>query len=131
VNLGLDTSVVLRLLTGQPAELAEIAQRRLEQAHADGDTVVISDLVLAECYYALVHHYQFAKEDARSKLHHMANSGTVVIDPSEARAALNKAHGAGLVDRLILHRYRAGQASTLTFDKALGAAGATRLKTKS
>jgi len=130
VNLGLDTSVVLRLLTGQPTDMAETARRRLEQAHADGDAVVISDLVLAECYYALVHHYQFDKEDARDKLHNMANSGTVVIEPIEARGALDKAAGAGLVDRLILHRYRAIQASTLTFDKALGAAGATRLKAK-
>ncbi len=130
MNLGLDTSVVLRLLTGQPSEMADRARRRMEQAHADGDTIIISDIVLAECYYALVHHYQFSKEDARQKLHHMANSGTVVIEPNEVKAALEKAAGAGLVDRLIMHRYRAMQASTLTFDKPLGAAGATRLKTK-
>lgn len=130
MNLGLDTSIVLRLLTGQPADLATAAQRRLEQAHADGDTVIITDVVLAECYYALIHHYQFEKEQARQRLHHMAYSGTVVIDPPEARAALDKSQGAGLVDRLILHRHRALQATTLTFDRALGAAGATRLKTK-
>ena len=130
MNLGLDTSVVLRLLTGQPADLAAIAQRRLEQAHADGDTVIVTDVVLAECYYALVHHYEFDKEQARHLLHLMAHSGTVTLEPAEVRAALDKSPGAGLVDKLILHRYRALQATTLTFDRALGAAGATRLKTK-
>lgn len=130
MNLGLDTSVVLRLLVGQPAELTAVALRRLEQAHADGDVVIVSDVVLAECYYALVHHYQFDKEQARQTLHKMAHSGTVTIEPIEARLALDKSQGAGLVDRIILHRYRAHQAITLTFDRALGAAGATRLKAK-
>ena len=130
MNLGLDTSVVLRLLIGQPEDQAALARRRLEQAHTHGDTIVISDLVLAECYYALVHHYQIPKDEARSRLRHMAHSGTVTVEPHEALAALEPAPGAGLVDRLILHRYRALAASTLTFDRALGAAGATRITAK-
>jgi predicted nucleic-acid-binding protein len=127
VNLGLDTSVVIRLLIGEPADQAALARQRLEQAHVDGDTVVIADLVLAESYYALVYHYKLDKGEAREHLKRMAVSGAVQLDPPEALAALEAASGAGLVDRLILHRYRAGQASTLTFDRALGAAGAVLL----
>ena len=127
MNLGLDTSVVLRLLIGQPADLALVARQRLEQAHAASDTVVVTDLVLAESYYALVHHYQLDKDQARLLLQRMATSGAVQIDPPEAVVALEAAAGAGLVDRLILHRHRSLQASTLTFDRALGAAGAVRL----
>lgn len=127
MNLGLDTSVVLRLLIGQPADLALVARQRLEQAHAANDTVVVTDLVLAESYYALVHHYQLDKDQARLLLQRMATSGAVQIDPPEAVVALEAAPGAGLVDRLILNRHRSLQASTLTFDRALGAAGAVRL----
>lgn len=83
--------------------------------------------MLAESYYALVYHYKLDKDEARERLKRMAISGAVQLDPPEALAALEAAPGAGLVDRLILHRYRAGQASTLTFDRALGAAGAVRL----
>ncbi len=128
MNLGLDTSVVLRLLTGQPAALALAARQRLEQAHADDDAVIVTDLVLAESYYALVHHYHLDKDAARAALQGMAASGAVTVDPPEALAALNPAPGAGLVDRLILNRHRSMQASTLTFDRALGAAGAVRLE---
>ena len=127
MNLGLDTSVVLRLLTGQPADQALTTRRRLEQAHADGDRMVVSDTVLAESYHALVHHYRMDKDQARQVLLRMVTSGAVHAEPAEAVAALAPAAGAGLVDRLILHRYRALSASTLTFDRALGAAGAVRL----
>jgi predicted nucleic-acid-binding protein len=125
--LGLDTSVVLRLLTGEPANLALIAKKRLEQAHAENDSILITDLVLAEAFYALVHHYRFGKDLARDLLQRMATSGVVLINPPEAMEALEVAAGAGLVDRLILHRHRGLQAATLTFDRALGAAGAVYL----
>ena len=128
MNLGLDTSVVLRLLTGEPDDLAVVAKHRLEQAHAENDTVMVSDLVLAEAYYALVYHYKKDKEEARQLLQRMATSGTVHVDPVHALAALEPAIGAGLVDRLMLNRYRSMQASTLTFDRALGAAGGVTLK---
>ena len=130
MNQGLDTSVVLRLLTGEPADLADVARGRLEQAHAENDIVIVSDLVLAESYYALVYHYKKDKDEARQLLQRMATSGTIQVDPVHALAALESAAGAGLVDRLILNRYRSMQASTLTFDRALGAAGGVTLKSK-
>ena len=128
MNLGLDTSVVLRLLTGEPQDLAVVAKQRLEQAHAENDSVMVSDIVLAEAYYALVYHYKKDKNEARQLLQRMAISGTVQVDPVQSLAALEPAAGAGLVDRLILNRYRSMQATTLTFDRALGAAGGVKLK---
>lgn len=129
MNLGLDTSVVLRLLIGQPADLALLARQRLEQAHTESDMVVVTDLVLAESYYALVHHYKLEKNQARLLLQRMTTSGVVHCDPREIVEALDAAPGAALVDRLILHRHRSLQAATLTFDRALGAAGAVLLRT--
>ncbi len=47
MTLGLDTSVVLRLLTGQPPDQFGHAASRLAAAHAAGEPVVVSDLVIA------------------------------------------------------------------------------------
>ena len=127
MKLGLDTSVVLRLLIGQPADQTAIARRRLEQAHAEGDHVFVIDTVIAEAYHALVHHYRIEKSQARALLHRMVTSGAILPEPAELVTALEPAPGAGVVDRLILHRHRSLQASTITFDRALGAAGAVRL----
>ncbi|MFM2090613.1 MAG: hypothetical protein RLZZ127_1102 [Planctomycetota bacterium] len=127
MKVGLDTSVVLRLLVGEPAPQAKAAHRRLAQAHADGDEVIVIGTVLAETYHALVHHYRIGKDEARALLHRMVTSGAVAADPPELVTALEPAPGAGTVDRLILHDYRSRQATTLTFDKALGAAGAVRV----
>lgn len=129
MKLGLDTSVVLRLLIGLPADHAVIARQRLEQAHADGDQVIVIDTVIAEAYHALVHHYRIEKSQARALLHRMVTSGTVLPEPAELVTALEPSLGAGVVDRLILHRHRSIQASTITFDRALAAAGAVRLAT--
>lgn len=128
--IGLDTSVILRLLTGDPADQAQAVQHRLEQAHAHGDTVIVTDLVLAEAYFALVHHYDMDKKEARQRLKHMATSGMAQIEPENALAALEPSAGAGFVDRLIFQRYQSLNASTLTFDRALSALGAVRITAK-
>ena len=48
MTFGLDTSVVLRLLTGQPQELAERALARYQEGVAAGDRFCVSDVVAAE-----------------------------------------------------------------------------------
>ncbi len=87
----------------------------------------MSGLKDANAHHALVHHYQIDKDQARHLLHRMVISGAVQPEPPELASAWEPAAGAGLVDRLILHGYRSLQASTLTFDRVLGAAGAVRL----
>jgi predicted nucleic acid-binding protein len=128
VSIGLDTSVVLRLLTGEPAAEAHLARGRIERAHAAAEPVIVTDLVLAEAYFALHHHYGLAKEEARAHLRRMAGSGIVTVVPPEAVPALDPSAGAGLADRLIHARHRAEGAITVTFDKKMSALeGAVRL----
>ena len=128
LSIGLDTSVVLRLLTGQPAADARLARARIERAHAAAEVVLVTDLVLAEAYFALHYHYGQSKEEARSQLRRMAGSGIVTVVPPEAVTALDPALGAGLADRLIHARHRAEGAITLTFDRKMSALeGAVRL----
>lgn len=121
MSIGLDTSVVLRLLTGQPATEAHLARSRIERAHAAAETVIVTDLVVAEAYFALHHHYGLAKDEARSHLRKMAGSGIVTVVPPEAVTALDASAGAGLADRLIHARHRSEGAITVTFDKKMSA----------
>ena len=126
--LGLDTSVVVRLLVGLPEALAQRAQRRLERAVETGERVFVSDLVVAEAYFALQQHYGVPKARARALLKQFIESGVVEADPSTVAADLAPAAGAGVVDRLVHSRYRALGAVTLTFERKQGALeGAARL----
>jgi predicted nucleic acid-binding protein len=127
--IGLDTSVVLRLLTGEPEALAQAAARRLEQAVARQERVVVTDLVAAEAYHALRHHYGMPETEARSLLRRFLASGVVHLDPLGALEAFEPAADAGLLDRLIHARHREAGATTLTFDHGQGRlAGAVLLK---
>jgi len=106
----------------------ERARRRLERAVAAGESVVVSDLVVAEAYHALRHHYGVPDSEALGRLRDLAVSGVVLLDPPAALDALQEATK-GLVDRLILARYRALGAITLTFDRRQGGLeGAVRLR---
>lgn len=129
MSVGLDTTVVLRLLTGEPAAQARVARERIERAHVAGEAVVVTDLVIAEAYFALQYHYGLPKARARAALAAMARSGALTLDPPDAVSALAPSAGAGVVDRLIHARHGAIGASTHTFDRKLGAlAGAVRLR---
>jgi predicted nucleic acid-binding protein len=124
--------VVVRLLVGLPEALAGAARRRIERAVERGERVVVTDVVLAETYHALQHHYAVPKAEARSLLHRFATSGTVEIEPPEATAALESRAGAGLVDRLIHLRHQSLGVTTTTFERKQGALeGAVRLRARS
>jgi predicted nucleic acid-binding protein len=121
MKIGLDTSVVLRLLVGEPAAQAKVAQRRVALALAAGGEILVSDLVAAEAFHALHYHYGVPKDEARAQLRAMLRSGVLTLEPPDALAAFEPSHGAGLVDRLIVARHRGLTASTWTFDRKLGA----------
>jgi len=117
VTLGLDTSVVVRLLTGEPAEQYELAKQRLATAFLAHEQVLVSDLVVAEAYFALRHHYEVPQDEAREALRRLVASGLVELSPAASAAALDEADGAGVEDRLIHLRYQAEGAVSLTFDR--------------
>ena len=73
MTFGMDTSYLLRLLTGQPEELAEKALLRYQEAVRQGDSFFVSDTVVAEAYYALQHHYGKSKEEAIEALKSMSS----------------------------------------------------------
>ena len=66
--VGLDTSVVLRLLIGRPKPQAERAWQSIMELRSVGGQVVVSDLVASETYFALQYHYGVPKAEALRQL---------------------------------------------------------------
>jgi predicted nucleic acid-binding protein len=118
VTSGLDTSVVVRLLTGEPEAQYEAARRRLAVAQARGETVLVPDLVVAEAFHVLRHHYGIPEPAVRQRMRDLLRSGLVEPDPPGVEAVLDEVVEPGFVDRLIHLRCRERQAPLLTFDRA-------------
>jgi predicted nucleic acid-binding protein len=119
VAIGLDTSVVLRLLIGEPRAQADVARRRIERALIADEKVIVTDLVVVEAFHALRHHYDVPQTLVLRRLQEFFTAGVVQVDPAVAAEALGQgARGhAGVVDRLIVARHRALGATTATFDR--------------
>ncbi len=122
MTAGLDTSVVVRLLTGEPEDLAEVALRYLMDRRRARDRVLISDWVIAETYYALQHHYQVSKKETldalRSFLATPGVEGTGEVAEVIETPGLGSAKP-GFIDRVIHANYlRSGAEEMVTFEKA-------------
>jgi len=74
MTYGLDTSVVIRLLMGEPPELVEKVATFVNSALAEGNDFFISDLVVSEAYFVLQKYYGKSKELAVSDLRAIADS---------------------------------------------------------
>jgi predicted nucleic-acid-binding protein len=118
--LALDTSVVLRLILGVPAAQARVARNALMQARRIGDDVIITDTVVGEAYFALLHHYGMPEAEVLAALGTLLASGVVFPEPSTVLTAFPKAGATDFMDRLIHARHQALRATTLTFDKRMG-----------
>jgi predicted nucleic-acid-binding protein len=122
VIVGLDTSVLVRVLTGEPRDLALVALDFLLEREKAGDRVLVSDWVLAEAYYALQHHYGASKRDTLDALGDFLASpgieGTGEVAAVLATPDLESAKP-GFIDRVIHRDYlRSGADEVATFEKA-------------
>lgn len=117
----LDTSVVMRLLTREPVEQFQVAADFLAQQRAARRTMRVSDLVLAEAYFALQSFYQIPKPDALEALRQFVRHSGVVVGAStlQVLATPNLANAKpGFVDRLIHGAAREEGHTLVTFEKA-------------
>jgi predicted nucleic acid-binding protein len=123
VSVGLDTSVVLRLLTGEPREQAQAARAFVASSPSP---VASSDLVVEESYFALRHHYAVPHGEALRALHallsdtHVRSTGAARTVLAEMRGQRPSASQPGLRDHLIHGDYRRDALDTVTFDRAVG-----------
>jgi len=130
VKTGLDTSVVLRLLLKQPADQAALAEAFLDELSRAGRQAAVSDLVVAEVYFALQHHYSVSKRDALLGLRRMFADGEIQALGAAAEVlTTDKLASAkpGFVDRLIHRAYTAATGEMATFEKSAGKLKAVRV----
>jgi predicted nucleic acid-binding protein len=121
LTYGLDTSVVMRLLTGDPPDQAEVAATFLVEATAAGDRLLVTDLVIAEVYFALYSKYKVPKAEALQRLREFVESGEVEAGAaSQVLRTPNLASAKpGFVDRLIHATYSNDQARLVSFEKSV------------
>ena len=127
--VGLDTSVVVRLLIGEPVGQAEAARAFLDELFEKRIPVGVSDLVVGEAYFALQHHYAVPKAKVIGALRTLFDSGEVIAmgsaDVVLKTRGLARAKP-GFVDRMIHAEYlQSGEMAT--FEKKAGRLVATRV----
>ncbi len=128
---GIDTSILMRLMTGDPAKDFTKTVRALESLleQKPGAYILASNQVIGEAYIAVRHHYGISKAEARAALLSVLTSGLVTpLNGPAVLDAIRHTEGCGLLDRLIVDDYSRQGVETLTIDRKMGALpGATRL----
>lgn len=128
-NYGIDTSVFVRLLTGDPAPDYEKTLAALKGLldKSPASTFFVSNMVVGEAYIALQHHYGVSKPDARAAIASVLRSGLVApLGGDGVFEALRAEEGCGLLDRLIALDYAAAECLPLTNDRKMAAQGGVR-----
>lgn len=128
---GIDTSILVRLMTGDPAKDYTRTVKALENLieQKPGADILASNQVIGEAYIAVQHHYGVSKSDARAALTSVLTSGLVApLNGTVVLDAIRHTEGCGLLDRLIVDDYTGHGVETLTHDRKMGALpGASRL----
>ena len=121
IRAALDTSVVMRLLTGQPQDLSLAARSYMAGVEQTGAKVVVSNLVVLEAYFACQHHYGMPKDAVLAGLQQLLSLPTFVVHPQLlpllATPGLATAKP-GFLDRLIHAEAESARLPLVTFEKA-------------
>ena len=122
-RFGIDTSVLVRLLTGEPETDYALCVSKLRALIEDEDAELFaSNQVIGEAYIAVQHHYGVSKDEARDGLLNVLRSGLVApLNGGSALAAIDARQGAGLLDRLITDDYARVGLLVLTLDRKMSA----------
>ena len=127
-SIGIDTSILVRLVTGEPADIHTHCLERLGELVAGGVEVFASNQVIGEAYVTTQIHYGATKDDARAGLFDAQTSGLVApLNGQAVIEALSVSGGPGLFDRLIADDYSRAGMETLTLDRQMASLPAARL----
>ena len=119
---GIDTSVLVRLLTGAPPDMFSHCERELRTLARSGTEVLASNQVIGEAYVTVQHHYGVSTADARAGLLYVLRSGLVApLNGQAVVEALEASGGPGLFDRLIADDYARAGLEVLTLDRKMAA----------
>lgn len=118
---GIDTSILVRLLTKDPeGEFVRCVEALRALIEDQGDEVFASNQVIGEAYVVVQHHYKVSRDDARTSLLNTLRSGLVApLNGQSVIDALEATGGPGLFDRLIADGYSKDGLHTLTLDRQM------------
>ena len=118
---GIDTSILVRLVTREPQADFERSVNRLSALVEDqGCELFASNQVVGEAYAALMHHYGISSVNARATLLDVLTSGLVApLNGRTVIEALRSQTGPGLFDRLIIDDYSRAGLEVLTLDRKM------------
>ena len=127
-RFGIDTSILVRLLTGVPERLhAHCVSALRDLIEQQGAQILISNTVIGEAYVAVQHHYGVSKVDARASLAGVLRSGLVApLNGHSVFAALEAQGGPGVFDRLISDGYAREGVQVLTLDRKMASLAEAR-----
>jgi predicted nucleic-acid-binding protein len=117
--IGIDTNVLLRLLTADDAAQHQAAVKFFKQRSSESPAFV-SAVTLAETVWVLNKSYQFTHEEIRSALSQILDSDDFVVEARESLEFLRQegANPMHLGDFLIAHLCtKAGCDRVVTFDR--------------
>ncbi|HUP92736.1 MAG TPA: type II toxin-antitoxin system VapC family toxin [Solimonas sp.] len=121
--IGLDTNVLVRLLTRDDEKQAEKARALLEEHAAEDDQLFVPDVVLAELVWTLDRAYGLDKGAIASAIKALADNATLGFESREVlrhAQELFENSKAGFADCLIVAKAQAnGCTQFATFDKVL------------
>ena len=127
-RIGIDTSVLVRLVTGDPPDAYAYCVERLHTLVEEGAEVFASNQVIGEAFMAVRHHYGVTRTDACAELSNTLKSGLVApLNGPTVFEALAATGGPGLFDRLISNDYARSDLETLTLDKQMASLSGARL----
>ena len=116
----LDTSFLIRLLTGDPVPQFHLAAAFSEKCRREEGVAEVIYLVLAEAYFALQYRYGFPKDAALKSLHQFAEQPVVAVSQHALEIlswpGLSSANP-GFVDLLIHSFSSTKNCKLVTFEK--------------
>ena len=128
-RFGIDTSILVRLLIGEPAaEFERCVDELSALVENEGAEIFASNQVIGEAYIAVQHHYGVSRSDARSGMLDVLRGG--LVSPLNGRSvldALQASDSPGLFDRLIADDYNRAELAVLTLDRKMSRLPQSRL----
>ena len=118
---GIDTSVLVRLTTGEPEKDFEHCVEELRALiEGQGNEIFASNQVIGEAYIAIQHHYGVSDPDTRAALIDLLTSSLVSpLNGHSVIIALQTTASPGLFGRLIADEYSRADLETLTMDQRM------------
>ena len=119
-SYGIDTSVLVRLVTGEPPSDFTQCVERLNALKAAGSEVLASNQVIGEAYITVQHHYDVTEPEARAELVRVFQSGLVSpLNGPSIIEILQASDSPGLFDRLIANDYHRDGLDVFTLDRRM------------